>query len=178
MEEVKKLPEAEKRLAIWVASNADPFPTDVFEMDPQKVQVVKTSKDRFDIHVEDSGVAKTAIYETPPPVSVEDQGQTHHVTVAKLLVPKGTRKTRRSQVSIIHGPMGWGREPSRIEWNWRPAGESGDDMAGYDARGPRIGWATAEQLKVSPDGSSSSNPAVLIRGSAEFNRISSANPGL
>jgi len=178
MADLKKLPNADKHLEIFVNGNADPFPQDVFEMDPSKLEVEKAGNDRFDLRMEHSGLAKSAIYSTLPAEFVEVEGRTKSVTVVELLVPKGARKTRKSHVSVIHGPMGWGKDPTRIDWNWRSVEEAGDDMSKFDARGPRIGWATAEQLKINSEGTASALTEVLIKGTPDFEKAATANPKL
>jgi len=178
MEELRKLPDAERQLKSFVNSGADRFPTDVFDMDPPKVEVDRHDGSRFDLRVEHSGTAKASIYSTPPPEFVEVDGKLVGITVVEILVPKGTRKTRKKHVSVIHGPMGWGKEPNRIQWNWKLVEESGDDMERYDARGPRIGWATAEQLKINLEETASSLPEVLIKGTPDYLKAVQKHPKL
>lgn len=178
MVDFRLLPDAEKRLERFVSGNADPFPADVFDIKPPKVEVVKVGKDRFDLRVEHSGTARTAIYSTPPAEVVELEGRTVGVTIVELIVAKGSTKTRRKQVSVVRGNAGAGGDPAKSSWQWKAPEESGDDMQGYDARGPRIGWATAEQLQINPEGTSSQRAEVLIKGTPDYEKAVKENPKL
>jgi len=178
LEEFRKLPDAEKKLMSFVDANADPFPTDVFDVEAPKIEVTRIDGSRFDLNVEHRGTTKLAIYSTPPAEIMELDGKSTHVTVAELLVAKGSTKVRKRRTSVVYGPMGWGKDPERIQWNWKQTEESGDDLQKYDARGPRIGWATAEQLKINIEGTSSTLPEVLIKGTPKYLRAVEQNPKL
>jgi hypothetical protein len=95
--------------------------------------------------------------------------------VTKLLDKKGAKKVRYFECQVRYGPMNRGTNPDKIKWNWEKPKESGDDMETYTSSGP-YRWATAETLKINPEGTASTKPDILVRGTPDYLKAAEKHP--
>lgn len=175
--ELMKLPDSPRMMNLWVYQGSQEIPTDAFEVAPAKVTVKKNSKDLFVVSAVYEATAKTDLYYFCVPTVINDDGKLMSYMVTRLLDPKGTKKVRTFRCQVRYGPMNWGRTPQKVMWNWEKPEKGGDDMKTYDMGGPPD-WATAESLKINPDGKSSANPEILILGTPDYHKAVEKHPQL
>lgn len=176
--ELKKTPDAAKMLESWVYSKRRCFAEEAFEIAAPKVVVKRADNDRFEVYAEYTATAKSDLYSVPlPSLVTEDNGATVPYSVIELLERKGTKKVRYFHCLVRHGPMNSGRNPEKIMWNWEKPEETGDAMQIYEPGG-FLAWATAEAYKINSEGTASSNPRVLIRGTPHYQKSVVKHPRL
>lgn len=154
--ELMELPEAEKMMGVWV-NNPDLL--DHLEVEPPRILVEKVSDELFKLRVQYVYTASTDIYAKDSRY-VPGRGQS---SVTELVNRKGDRKVRYFTCDVRHGPMGWGRTPDLVKWNWEKPIESGDDVDIYKGR-----VVTAENYGINSEGTASSISEVLIRGTEDY----------
>ncbi len=177
LDELMKLPDAEKKMDLWVYSKTQTISDEAFEIASPQVVVKRINKDLFEVRAVYSATATSDLYSAHIPEPVSAEGKAMSYTVTELLARKGTKKARFFQCQVRYGPMNWGREPEKVQWNWENPKESGDDMKIYELGGPR-GWATAEAFGINAEGTASTNPEILIRGTPDYLKTVEKHPQL
>jgi hypothetical protein len=176
-EALTNLPDSTSMMKLWVYSKTQNIPAEAFDVEPPKVTVKRSSKDLFEVRAEYVATAKSDLYALQVPVLVSEDGKTMAYTVTELLDRKGAKKVRVFECQVRYGPMNWGRHPDKIKWNWEKPKESGDNMEVYGMGGP-YRWATAETFKINAEGTASSNPEILIRGTPDYFKALEKHPKL
>lgn len=177
LEELMTLPDSSRMMDLWVYNKSQNIPTEAFDVAPTRVTVKKLSKDLFQVSAAYEATAKTDLYSYSVPTLIFEDGKTVPYMVTRLLDKKGTKKVRTFNFQVRYGPMNWGREPQKIKWNWEKPQEGGDDMTSYDMGGPSR-WASAESLKIGPDGKSSAKPEILILDTPDYAKAVEKHPKL
>ena len=177
LDELMKLPDSAKMLDLWVYPKTPTLSEGAFELSPPKVSVKRVSKDFFEVCAESVAIAKSDLYALPVPEPVSEEGKTMAYMVTERLLRKGDKKVRGFQCQVRYGPMNWGRHPEKVQWNWEKPAQTGDDLKIYEPGGARE-WATAENFKINAEGTASSNPEILIRGTPEFLKAVGKHPQL
>jgi len=179
LEEIMKLPEAKRKMDIWVFDHIGDFPEEVFDLVPPEIVVNKPNKDLFEVTATFSGTIKTDTYRNPVPSVVYDEEKKTNkpFIITEKLDSKGTRKQMIQKFQVRYGPMNWGRHPDKVIWNWEKPQTSDKEIEEYKMGGP-YQWATAERFKINGDGTASSDPYIAIRGTPGYTAALARFPSL
>jgi hypothetical protein len=170
-DDLMELADSASMMKAWVYSKTQTFPAEAFDVAPPKITVKRVSKDLFDVRAVYEATAKTDLYSFTVPKLVDEGGKTTAYMVTELLDRKGAKKIQHFDCQVRYGPMNRGRTPDKVKWNWEKPNESGDDMEKY-----QMGWATAETLKINPEGTASSKPDILVRGTPDYLKAAEKHP--
>ncbi|MEO8615224.1 MAG: hypothetical protein ABI600_08800 [Luteolibacter sp.] len=177
LDELMKLPDSARMMETWVYSKSRSIPEEAFEVAPPKVVVKRTSKNLYEVFAQYTATAKSDLYTSPPPQLVVEGGTTVPYTVVELLDRKGSAKVRYFQCQVRYSAASSGMHPDKALWNWELPKDSGDDIEIYQSGGFKE-WATAEAFKINSDGTTSSDPQILIRGTPDHQKAVAKHPRL
>ena len=177
LDELMKLPDSAKMLDLWAYPKTPTLSGEAFEVSSPKVSAKRVSKDLFEVRAETAVTAKSDLYSLSVPLPVLEGGKTMAYTVTERLLRKSEKKLRCFQCQVRYGPMNWGRNPEKVQWNWEKPEQTGDDLKIYEPGGASE-WASAETLKINAEGTASSNPEILIRGTPDFLKAVEKHPKL
>ena len=177
LDDLMKLPNSAKMMEIWIYPKSPIVSGEAFEVSPPKVTAKRVSKELFEVHAETAVTAKSDLYSLPVPKPVSEGGKIMAYTVTELLLQKGAKKLRCFQCQVRYGPINWGRNPEKVQWNWEKPEQTGDDLKIYEPGGTSE-WATAETLKINAEGTASTNREILIRGTPDYFKAVEKHPQL
>lgn len=171
LDELMELPDSASMMKLWVYSKTQQYPAEAFDVAPPQITVKRVSEDLFEVRAVYEATAKTDLYSFTVPKLVDEGGKTTAYMVTELLDRKGAKKNQYFDCQVRYGPMKRGKNPNKVKWNWEKPNETGDDMEKY-----QMGWATAETLKINPEGTASSKPDILVRGTPDYLKTAEKHP--
>jgi hypothetical protein len=180
LEELMKLPDAKKMFDLWVFNHIGDFPEEVFDLATPEIFVNKPNRDLFEVTATFSGTIKTDTYRNPVPSVVYDEEKKANkpFIITEKLDSKGTRKQMIQKFQVRYGPMKWGRHPDKVIWNWEKPQTSDKEIEEYKMGGGPYQWRTAEHFKINAEGTASSDPYIVIRGTPDYDAALARFPNL